>query len=241
MKSARRDIENVGTFSFPNRKSEKYKSDSYNDDGNDPSLSWMWSDWQTGFSHMIPSLFERLNITMGVAIQAGGNVGLYPRLLSKHFSTVFTFEPDLENFKHLVMNCTDKDNIFPYPCALGHENGINYLNIADYNGQSYLSIYDDENQDSDIIKFNTGDWVQTVSIDSMNFPHCDLIFLDVEHAEYDVLLGAIKTIKDFTPVIIVEHSYKGTKEKLNKLLTSLNYKLEHDFGQDAVYIYDYKE
>lgn len=33
-----------------------------------------------------------------VVVQAGGNMGMYPRLLADMFETVYTFEPDPMNF-----------------------------------------------------------------------------------------------------------------------------------------------
>ncbi len=40
-----------------------------------------------------------------VAVQAGGNCGLWPRELGQKFETVYTFEPDPVNFRCLCTTC----------------------------------------------------------------------------------------------------------------------------------------
>src|SRR5271169_24297 len=51
-------------------------------------------------------------------IQAGGSIGLYPRLLSDIFEMVYTFEPNGLSFYCLSHNC-QKDNIIKMQAALG--------------------------------------------------------------------------------------------------------------------------
>ena len=46
-----------------------------------------------------------------VVVQAGGHIGVYPSLLARYFESVYTFEPELENFRCLVRNAPDQ-NIF---------------------------------------------------------------------------------------------------------------------------------
>ena len=54
---------------------------------------------------------------------AGGNQGLYPRLLSEIFENVYTFEPDPLSFHCLAANC-QKSNIVKIQAALGRERGL---------------------------------------------------------------------------------------------------------------------
>lgn len=58
-----------------------------------------------------------------LVVQAGGNCGMYPRLLAKYFTHVYTFEPDPMNFYCLVNNC-QQDNIVKIMGALGDKNQL---------------------------------------------------------------------------------------------------------------------
>ena len=57
--------------------------------------------------------------TKRVCIQAGGNLGIWPKKLSTIFDSVYTFEPDLENWQALEKNLVGINNIHAKNCALG--------------------------------------------------------------------------------------------------------------------------
>ena len=125
-----------------------------------------------------------------VAIQAGGNVGVWPREFSKYFEKVISFEPDELNFECMVKNTGNIDNLEIYNTALGDKAGLGALNRVSYNcGAHYLK---------------NGDEFQVMTIDSLCLDSCDLIQLDVEGFELNALKGAQKTIEEFKPVIMVE-------------------------------------
>jgi FkbM family methyltransferase len=132
-----------------------------------------------------------LNFATGrdVVIQAGGNCGIYPKMLSKHFKTVYTFEPDADNFNCLQLNATEP-NIYAYPWALGEKAGATELcRVITNAGAHYMK--------------GPGD-IPVVTIDEMDYAGCNLIALDVEGAELLALKGAVNTIKRFKPAIIIE-------------------------------------
>ena len=92
--------------------------------------SWYWStkDQQTyGIIRqewpVHKETVERLVPKKGVVIQAGGNLGMYPRLYADMFETVYTFEPDPHNFFFLATNC-QKDNIIKMQAALGYNRSL---------------------------------------------------------------------------------------------------------------------
>lgn len=136
----------------------------------------------------------------GTAVQAGGNVGVWANYLSSRFKSVYTFEPDAENFDCLVENM--KSGIFAYSFGLGdqieqvgihteHENcGANYI-VPGMN----VSIH---------------------PLDNMRLTECDLIVLDVEGYEEYALAGALDTITKFSPVIMYEDKGLGEKYTGNK-------------------------
>jgi hypothetical protein len=53
-----------------------------------------------------------------VAVQAGGNCGVWPAALSKRFEFVYTFEPDPVNFRCLCANAP-YENVYKFNAALG--------------------------------------------------------------------------------------------------------------------------
>jgi len=51
--------------------------------------------------------------------QAGGNFGIYPLELAKHFDTVYTVEPDMDNYRALKQNIANSTKIIPMRAGLG--------------------------------------------------------------------------------------------------------------------------
>ena len=137
--------------------------------------------------------FEKVK-KFDVCVQAGGNCGLYPRLLSEHFKRVYTFEPDHLNFFCLTHNC-QKENIFKFQMALGAEHGL-----VD------LDIYSMKNVGLHQVVRGKQGCIPMITLDSLNLDACDLLQLDVEGFEIDALRGSQNTLKKYKPVIAVERT-----------------------------------
>ena len=152
-----------------------------------------------------------------VVIQAGGNQGLYPRLFSKYFKTVYTFEPDSYNFHCLVNNC-QQDNIFKIQAALGPESKL--ISISGEPGMT--------NSGTITVQHQFG-LVPQVTIDSFNFTAVDLIQLDIEGYEAESLKGALQTIEKFRPVVSCERND-------GNLLIERGYKHVTSVGADQIYV-----
>lgn len=124
-------------------------------------------------------------------IQAGGNCGLYPRLLSNIFSLVYTFEPDPLNFHCLVNNC-QKDNIVKFNCALGEHNSRVTVIRNSMENVGMHQVAELENSA-----------LPQLTIDSLNLQP-SMVSLDVEGYEPNVIRGAIETIRTYTPLVVCE-------------------------------------
>ena len=79
--------------------------------------------------------------------------------------------------------------------------------------------------------------VDLITIDSLNLKDVDIIKVDTEGFEYNVLLGAIKTIERCKPVIQVETieklaQYGSTVHDLQKLIVDLGYKVTVNNGKE---------
>ncbi len=152
-----------------------------------------------------------------VAIQLGGNVGFYPRILSDAFDYVYTFEPDPEAFTYLVMNC-QKDNIIKFNCALGKEiTGCHMNRMPELLGCNSIAGKDSGH-------------IPMLTLDTFNFHVVDLLALDTEGYEEHILRGGLETVARCQPVITCENG-----ENLNKLWEEIGYKKVAQSSADGVY------
>lgn len=178
--------------------------------------------------------FDDINTLMGVctqkriAIQAGGNVGIWPREFCKHFKKVYSFEPDALNFECMVKNTEHTDNLEIYNAALGDKTGSGALNRVSYNcGAHYIK---------------EGDEFQVMTIDSLDLESCDLIQLDIEGFELNALKGAEKTIDAFRPIIMVEdkglsNRYGSSKGDIEQWLAPLGYVTYANTTRDIIFVH----
>lgn len=135
-------------------------------------------------------------------VQAGGNCGVFPAYLSKHFGVVYTFEPVARNFVALTANTATMDNVVRFQAALGDRKGRITMNDQPRNcGAAHIDPK------------ATGT-VPVMCIDDLRLGDCDLLYLDVEGFEFQALLGAQVTIRCSRPVIVIED--KGLSEMYGK-------------------------
>lgn len=132
-----------------------------------------------------------------VAIDIGAHVGTHSLIMSKltgKEGKVIAFEPQLKLFSELVMNMVlnQCDNVKAFRCAVGEEFRLVEMNppVVDNEGGTKIG--------------KGGDKAQLIPLDSLGLTNVSLIKVDVENYEYEVLLGAEKTIKENRPVIIIE-------------------------------------
>jgi FkbM family methyltransferase len=147
-------------------------------------------------------------------VQAGGNVGVWPRWLCRRFRWVYTFEADPLNFRCLTTNC-EEENIIKFNAALGERHECVSIARGDYKGEN--------NCGGNSVKGKGV--IPTLRVDDLALPGCDLLQLDIEGYEYFALLGAAETIKKYKPVVQIEDKGHGKRygvagknaEFLNKL------------------------
>lgn len=140
-----------------------------------------------------------------LAVQAGGNMGVWALALAPKFGRVVTFEPDPRNFRALVHNTASAENILALPCALGADGG-------EWCG---LELSAREANNVGAYQVTKGATAPIVALDSFNLPALDLLYLDIEGFEMPAILGAMETIQKFRPVIAIED--KGLSERYGYL------------------------
>lgn len=160
-----------------------------------------------------------------IAVQAGGNAGVWPAWLAARFKTVYTFEPDAENFRCLSVNCPE--NVIKFQSALGfRRDNVDLHRDSSNCGAHY--VHGEGN-------------IPTLRIDDLELPRCDLIVLDVEGMEAAALEGAILTIRTYKPVIMYEDKGHGEKYGVGKGEIEhrmIGYKVMGKIKQDVILAHD---
>lgn len=157
------------------------------------------------------------------AVQAGGNVGLWPRRMAESFRRVITFEPDAVSRECLVKNVPA--NVEVRSEALGET--TRPCDIVRSSLGSHFVI--------------AGASIPMMPLDALGLTDLDLLQLDIEGYEWHALSGAIQTIERCHPLIQVE--IRGFTEKYGKsdadlcgLLHLLGYRpVSSQPGNDVVF------
>lgn len=165
----------------------------------------------------------------GVVVQAGGNCGVFPRELSKHFARVITLEPDPLNFECLQRNTLNIENIERHQAALSDCAELKGL-VRRANNCGAHCICE-------------GTEFETITIDSLELDACDLIQLDVEGYELRALRGAEDTIKKFHPMIAVElnglgQRYGDGNSAVIAWLEAHGYCQKFGYARDVIFTYN---
>ena len=128
----------------------------------------------------------------GTFVNIGANIGCYAYAFVELAKEIHCFEPNPEAFECLKYNLSKYDNVSLYNIGISDKmDAFKLNNSSDNVGMAYL----EENQICDIF---------TKSIDMLELQSCDFILMDCEGFELKALKGAEKTIKKFSPVMVIE-------------------------------------
>ena len=134
-----------------------------------------------------------------LCLQAGGAHGVYPLYLAKYFDEVITCEPHPDTWPILKLAVSDVPKITCLNVALWDKDDRGHM--VEFRILKPLTAY-----------VGPGDEFDCILIDSLGIKP-DLIWLDVQGAEYLALLGAKVTLKTCQAVII-EDTRKGLEERV---------------------------
>jgi FkbM family methyltransferase len=167
----------------------------------------------------------------------GGNVGFYALMANRFISAgkIYSFEPiPFVRFileKHIELNkkYIQHNNISILPFAISdHEKEITFSNdISQRDGNTYIKSAENFTKAKDSVI------VKCYSIDELlqqGYAAPDIIKIDVEGAELDVLNGAINTLKQYKPhILLATHDchLPGVKDQCINFLVELGYTLKH--------------
>lgn len=167
-----------------------------------------------------------------VAVQAGANLGIYPKRLAATFETVYTFEVAPDLFPMLYANAPE-ENIYRYQAALGYERNLVGTSRVRRDGKTETH--------EGITHIEGPGKTPTLRLDDFNLPVCDLLQLDVEGWELYALQGAVETIARCRPILAVEinknAAFVGLDEaEIRACITDeLGYRLVDRLQSDDVY------
>lgn len=151
----------------------------------------------------------------GTFIDAGAYTGFYSILASINGADrVMAFEPNVGVLHRLLLNLEENgaDNVSVHPHALSRVSGERFQ-VRGINAMSSAATIDG---DGSIIGS-----ASTLALDDLELRQVTAIKIDVERHEFDVLLGAERTIKRCRPRILVE--LLGDVERVDRLLTDWGY------------------
>lgn len=160
-------------------------------------------------------------------VQAGGNIGIWPKRLAYEFETVSTFEPDPANYVALKENLKGIDNIYATNAALGDKAGRAGIDHIDPHNIGAHQIQD-------------GDAFDVLTVDSFGWEDVDFLQLDVEGFEHFAILGAAETIQRSSPIICLELKSLGKRygvedQQTIDFLAGLGYKIINRIHRDVIF------
>lgn len=151
--------------------------------------------------------FNKIELALGVipagkrrvALDVGGHIGLWSRVLAHHFGRVVALEPLPVLAAHFRYNTADCDNVELIEFAAGAENAdIDIVTVADNSGNGHVAPF--SAPVAGVLTHHT----QAITLDSLNMHDVDFIKIDVEGWELAVVQGAQRTIRRDRPIMVVE-------------------------------------
>lgn len=203
---------------------------------------WNWSAFRGGASGLkwnrreLASIAAVLELVPDrrVAVQAGGNLGVFPKALAGVFETVYTFEPAPDLFAMLVANAPEP-NIIKFQAALGDAPKMVGLSRVRRDGKP-------DNHEGITHVAGAGN-IPTLRLDALRLPVVSLLYLDIEGYELFALWGAQDTIRRCRPVIAVEINksieFLGlARDQVRTCLRNLGYGPRGGAHSDEFFVYE---
>jgi FkbM family methyltransferase len=160
---------------------------------------------------------------LGLALDIGGHVGLWSRVLCAYFSRVIAFEPVDQLADCFARNAPDAEL---HRVALGNHDCPAHMTMTEGNSGNAHVATGGNSPVSCLVRMR--------KLDSFDLPRVDFIKMDVEGFEAYVIDGADYIIRRDRPVIVVECK-PGNAERYGLQQQEALYKLTRDFGMKVVW------
>ncbi len=167
----------------------------------------------------VMSSFERLIRKGETVIEVGGHIGyvsLFFAKLAGDTGHVFVFEPGANNLPYTAHNLQLAQNVQLIRKAVSSTAGRMPFYLEDMSGQNNslvkdFWVFDDVAKSAFLEGQYREAWVDVVTLDQFVAEKAlapAFLKIDVEGAEFDVLQGAINTIKSYRPALMLEVNVK---------------------------------
>ncbi|MGY8813158.1 MAG: FkbM family methyltransferase [Gammaproteobacteria bacterium] len=159
------------------------------------------------------------------AVDAGANTGLYTYFLSHLVKNVYAFEPHTNLASFLDKATNNKVTVINK--ALSNTQSLLPFYIPVTGTRKHLNIASLDKKIKNNYQCLTEN-IQTITLDELGYNNIGFIKIDVEGHELCVLEGAVNTIKDQKPTILIEildiKDNPGSHQTI-KFLNSLGYEI----------------
>lgn len=168
-----------------------------------------------------------------VVLDIGANIGLFTLISAKIIGEaghVYAFEPSQDNFQILERNVLlnhFNDKVSLIKAAVASETMSGKLLLAKDGGSHSITFSGVKNnvpiEDVDFVRID--DFVQLRSLSRI-----DVIKVDAEGADFEVLKGAVETLRKFSPMLFVEFAertlckFGTTPKEMLDFIISFGYK-----------------
>jgi len=145
-----------------------------------------------------------------VVIDVGANVGFWSKDFCRKFKTVWAFEPINDIIDCYRKNMKEFDNWHLEQVGLSDKQKENveiYKGIQNSGGASLVEGFESAS--------NQVEYIDIKMMDNYinDFDKVDLIKVDIQGHEYEFVLGALKFIDKFSPILSLELPIRTTVEK----------------------------
>lgn len=183
----------------------------------------------------LASLQAVLKLVSGrtACVQAGANLGVFPKYLAKSFRAVYVFEPAQALFPMMVANAPEP-NIIRFQAALGEMPGLVGTSCSRRkHGPGPIH--------AGLTHIDGEGIIPTLCLDDLSLPVLDLLYLDLEGFELYALRGALQTIARCRPVIAVEINqnigfYGLDGDEVRALIVAMGYQPATTIKSDEVFV-----
>lgn len=153
-------------------------------------------------------------------VEIGSNIGSHTVPLAKFLSEGQIIAAEPQRLIHQVL-CANLilngvNNVWTYNAAVGAQTGT--VMVPEIDSEAAYNFGGVR-----VGKSLNGSKVNLISIDQLELERCDFIKIDAEDCEPQVLLGAFKTIKKFTPYMLIEFN-DHMQTDIKRVLKLFNYR-----------------
>ncbi len=168
-------------------------------------------------------------------LDAGGNIGLTAIYFANVYPSaqIVTIEPDSDNFQVLLKNILPYLNINAVQKGVWHSKS--FLQVIDNgNGNNAFTVQEvDQEKDSNVEAIGIADIME-----SYNWPHIDLLKVDIEGSEKEVFETNANTWLPKTKILFVElhdRMKQGCSQAVFKAINQFNFSCEI-VGENLLFI-----